>query len=202
MNSRIRIPRTYTTTGRLKAGTIIQQDTTTGRLKVGQLISAPNIPELDGKVITTISPGMLDTVVLIAGVGPQGSVHNQAQHLYTGRWFSLARQYAEMSGHRWGILSSCHGLCMPTTYVKSYSIQLQTKNEAARMQWAETVHRQFKMWKPRPSYVRILANYTMREFLVNLLVGSGLGVEIPMHNLDAQQQLAWLKRQLNQKKTD
>jgi len=141
---------------------------------------------------------MQKQIILVSCVGKKKKEAAPAAELYTSTWFTLARAYAEQSGHQWFILSAKHGLIPPSQVIKPYEATLKRMTRTNRQEWANQVFASIQSKLEPSAKIVILAGLPYREFLTDLLTQAGYTVEIPLANLGIGQQQAWLKSQLGQ----
>ncbi|MGX5718047.1 DUF6884 domain-containing protein [Arthrobacter sp. MAHUQ-56] len=139
----------------------------------------------------------LNRIGLVACASTKLSHPAQARDLYTSQLFRKAAKYAELTCHRWFILSAKHGLLDPAQPVEPYDERLASGPQAEV--WAERV---------RAQLAAELAD-TRRAVLVTLAGARYQTVlrpcqwpfQIPMKGLGIGQQLQWLTAQLAQLET-
>src|ERR1017187_9868924 len=103
-----------------------------------------------------------------------------ASELYISTWFLKARAYVRTAGGPWYILSAKHHLLDPDRIIEPYNERLKKKPIVARKQWAINVFDSFmKVVEPTDGVV-LLAFNEYREFLVPLLRGAGIKLDVPM----------------------
>lgn len=188
---------------------------TTGRLNAGMVITAPDIPELHGKVIGTVIARRggtgeynrhvtkavdSDVVYLVACVRDKRVNTTPARDLYVSDWFKKARAYVEATGKPWFILSAQYGLVRPTELIKPYEKTLNTMSVKERKTWAANVWRQMQHHIIRPQRFVILAGERYRDDLLPYFEQADIDVLIPMQGLTIGRQLQWLKQALTTRK--
>ena len=139
-------------------------------------------------------PAALNRIGLVACASTKHSAPAPARELYTSQLFRKASAYAELTCHRWFILSAKHGLLKPAQVVEPYDTRLATSAQAN--EWANEV---------RGQLAAELAD-TPRAVLVTLAGARYQTVlrpcqwpfQIPMQGLGIGQQLRWLTAQLAQ----
>jgi hypothetical protein len=150
-----------------------------------QSLPAPAVPVLPG------------TVHLVSCVSRKAAFRIAAKDLYLSDWFIKARAFVEARNGPWFILSAEHGLLAPDKVVDPYELTLNNMPIADRRRWAEKVLQQISEMAPDAKAIVFLAGMRYREFLVDLLRGQGITVEIPMEGLRIGEQLAWLSARSN-----
>lgn len=72
-----------------------------------------------------------------------------ARELYRGNLFRLASRWAELKGHRWGVLSALHGFIEPDTVVEPYDLALADVARRGQLDaWNNRVTRQLHRHLP------------------------------------------------------
>lgn len=140
------------------------------------------------------TPAAWNRIGLVACASSKLSRPAQARDLYTSQLFRKASRYAELTCHRWFILSAKHGLLDPSQVVEPYDERLTATTQAES--WAERVRGQ----------LAAELTDTPRAFLVTLAGAHYQAVlrpcqwpfQIPMKGLGIGQQLGWLTAQLTQ----
>ena len=142
-------------------------------------------------------------IVLVSCVGKKADEPQPAKDLYQSPWFRLARQYAEKVGDAWYILSAKYGRVHPDWEIDPYDHTLNTMTVADRKNWAEETYASISSaffqrdFSPDQFEVVILAGERYREFLIPRFEDDGYKVSVPMEGLGIGQQLAWLKKEVN-----
>jgi hypothetical protein len=65
-----------------------------------------------------------ERLILVGCVGPKLDHAAAARDLYTSPLFRKRRDYAEASGHPWGILSAHYGLVWPARMIEPYDLRI------------------------------------------------------------------------------
>lgn len=135
-----------------------------------------------------------DTVYLVACVGEKKRQATRAKALYQSQWFRFARQYVELKGEEWNILSAEHGLLDPEAVVEPYNVSLNDQGRSEREGWAEKVAQQIDNKYETPTRFVFLAGRKYREHLIPKLHQQGHVCEVPMRGLGIGEQLGWMKQ--------
>ena len=135
-----------------------------------------------------------DTVYLVACVSGKKEQAARAKVLYQSQWFRFARQYVELKGGEWNILSAEHGLLDPETVVEPYNVSLNEQGCNEREGWAEKVAKQIDNKYEVPTRFVFLAGRKYREYLIPKLHQQGHVCEVPMRGLGIGEQLGWMKQ--------
>lgn len=114
-----------------------------------------------------------------------------ARDLYVGSLFKARRQYAEGTGHPWGILSALHGLVMPTDWLEPYDRELEPHSTF----WASRVLAQLTWrWKPEDGVIELHAGQHYRDPLASYLRDAGYRVIAPTAGMGIGHQLGYYAR--------
>jgi len=144
--------------------------------------------------------GAIASLTLVSCVGQKHHEPCLAKDLYQSDWFLKARDYVEMQGYDWHIISAKHGLTDRDAVIEPYEQTLNDASANERREWSDRVFTQIMERLPNGGLVRILAGDRYREYLVPLLKNAGYTVEIPLQGLGIGQQLQWLKQQIDKKR--
>jgi len=117
-----------------------------------------------------------------------------ARDLYISPWFRKARQYVELSGAPWFILSDEHGLVHPDTELAPYEKDIKGMPAADRRAWAGRVQEQMETALPPAGEVVILAGRRYREYIAGYLTKRFGKVSVPMEGIGIGEQRQWLGR--------
>ena len=79
------------------------------------------------------------TVVLVGCGSAKLDEEARAADLYTSNYFQLKRDYAEIVGDNWRILSAEHGLIHPTQRTLPYDTTIGDLTDVELEEWSETV---------------------------------------------------------------
>jgi hypothetical protein len=134
------------------------------------------------------------TVFLVSCVSEKKRQAAKAKALYQSQWFRFARQYVELNGDEWNILSAEHGLLDPEAIVEPYDVSLNSQGRAERKKWSERVAQQIETTYDAPTRFVFLAGRKYREDLIPVLHQRGHVCEVPMRGLGIGEQLGWLKQ--------
>jgi hypothetical protein len=135
---------------------------------------------------------MPQIIYLVSCVDKKLEHNAPASELYISQWFFRARGYVRATGCPWYILSAKHHLLDPGRIIEPYNERLKGKPIAARKQWAINVFDSLPKVMEPSDMVVLLAFNDYREFLVPLLRGASIKIDIPMQGLGIGQQLHWL----------
>lgn len=190
--NRLTDPKTFTTTGRLKAPPVFattKEGIKTVDVPLGgkPLSEAGRNPHVFQAVTTS-------TLYLVSCVSMKRVNTHPARDLYISEWFKKARAYVELQRRPWFILSAQYGLLRPTELAKPYEKTLNQMSKLERAYWAKNVWRQLNHQVLRPQEVVFLAGIHYREYLAEYFEQAGVRVTIPMDGLTIGRQLQWLKQ--------
>jgi len=129
---------------------------------------------------------------LVSCVGQKADSARPAKDLYLSDWFVKARQYVEVAGGPWFILSAEHGLIDPEVVIGPYEKTLNTMGVAARRAWARKMIEQMETRLPACEEIVVLAGMRYREFLMDYLQRRCKRVRVPLEGLRIGEQLSWL----------
>jgi len=119
--------------------------------------------------------------------------------MYQSDWFLKASAYARHHADRWYILSAKYGLLAPETVIEPYDKTLAMgMSTTERENWSEEVYRDLLRVTTSDDKLVILAGQKYRDHLIPWLQAQAYTVEVPMAGLKIGEQLAWLKRQLDE----
>ena len=141
---------------------------------------------------------IVKTIYLVSCVSRKREQPLAAKDLYISPWFVKARTYVEQAGAEWFILSAEYGLVSSQTVIVPYERTLNTIRIAERRAWGSKVLRQLQPELTGVDRVVILAGARYREFLVDVIRGKDVTVEIPLEGMGIGEQLRWLKRNTEQ----
>ena len=133
--------------------------------------------------------------IWVSCVSRKQASESLAKDLYISDWFTKARNFVELTGCRWRILSAKYGLVSPDRTISPYELTLNKMGVYDRRRWAETVLEQLRREPELPHQVVMLAGARYREFLEPELVGMGIRVNVPMTGMRIGEQLQWLGEQ-------
>lgn len=138
----------------------------------------------------------MEKVILIGCGKSKLTTPSLAQDLYCGSLFVARRNYAELSGSPWLILSAKHGLIRPTTIIEPYDMTIRTLSEIQVASWALLqVKRLIDDWpndtKLRGMLIEIHAGEDYAEPICQVLGAIGVSYSRPVTGLGQGKQLAW-----------
>jgi hypothetical protein len=134
---------------------------------------------------------MSTSCYLVSCVGLKNLAQRRAKDLYLSDWFRKARQYVEVAGSPWFILSAEHGLVEPEAVIAPYEKTLNTMGVIERRAWARHVIEQMEVSLPVCERIVVFAGSRYREFLLDYLRQRAAKVEIPLEGLRIGEQLSW-----------
>lgn len=107
-----------------------------------------------------------------------------ARDLYTSTYFSLKREYAEVVGDEWAVLSAEHGLVFPWEEIEPYDTAIGDLDGDALDSWVSSVVGDLQDW------IWWEVSDGGDEFLVDLLAGRGyvdpLRGQLGLQDIDAR----------------
>ena len=140
----------------------------------------------------------MNTIVLVACVSQKLTHPAPAEFMYQSSWFLKARDFAYRYGDRWYILSAKYGLLPPDRIIEPYDKTLaRGMSKVERLGWASNVLEQLAGCTSIHDELVFLAGQKYRDHLVSRLERRGYTVKVPMKGLRIGEQLAWLKRQVD-----
>ncbi len=136
--------------------------------------------------------------ILVGCVAAKEPEARPARDLYTSNLFAARRQYAEASGHAWGIVSAhAMGIIDPNRVIEPYDRTMEQKRRDELHQWTrEAGFSAYQLFGEQllgatvevhagARYVAALRDALVRRFDVTL--------DVPLVGLAIGQQLAWYK---------
>lgn len=141
-----------------------------------------------------------EKIYLIAGCGKQLTYPAAAKDLYYSQHFQACRRYAEEQDSRWYILSPLHQVINPETIIKPYDKSPYSLSHQERILWAQQVAESLiQVASPEIEFV-FLTGKLYRQEVTPILQTKGYETKVPMQHLAIGQQLAWIKKELEQEK--
>lgn len=139
-------------------------------------------------------------MIVVGAGGQMRSLSLPAKELYTGALFRAARRYAELSGHRWAIVSVEAGVVTPETLVKPGVQALPRQLDRARA-WGKLAARAIEEIRARDPVglllgqsVEILANREIAEVLREALEAIDIESRQPLAGLPMGARLRRLRK--------
>lgn len=141
-----------------------------------------------------------EKVYLVAGCGKQLTYPAAAKDLYYSQHFQACRRYVEEEESRWYILSPLHQVINPEAIIKPYDKSPYTLSHQERILWARQVAESLiQVASPEIEFV-FLTGKLYRQEVTPILQANGYETKVPMQHLAIGQQLAWIKKELEQEK--
>lgn len=135
------------------------------------------------------------SVIFVAGSRP-GSFETTAKQLYKSGAFKQATRYARKTDKSWGILSSRHGLTMPTGITRpyNYDFRARSRNEdPVGPEWTELVARQAeaKFGNVLSSRIAVLAEPACRPTLCGQMSALAERLDVSIKGLGCERRVQW-----------
>lgn len=141
-----------------------------------------------------------EKVYLVAGCGKQLTYPAAAKDLYYSQHFQACRRYVEEQESKWYILSPLHQVINPEAIIKPYDKSPYSLSHHERILWARQVAESLiQVASPEIEFV-FLTGKLYRQEVTPILQANGYETKIPMQHLAIGQQLAWIKKELEQEK--
>ncbi|MEH1791448.1 DUF6884 domain-containing protein [Nostoc sp.] len=141
-----------------------------------------------------------EKIYLVAGCGKQLTYPAAAKDLYYSQHFQACRRYVEEQESRWYILSPLHQVINPETIIKPYDKSPYSLSHQERILWARQVAESLiQVASPEIEFV-FLTGKLYRQEVTPILQAKGYETKVPMQHLAIGQQLAWIKKELEQEK--
>lgn len=141
-----------------------------------------------------------EKIYLVAGCGKQLTYPAAAKDLYYSQHFQACRRYVEDQDFRWYILSPLHQVINPETIIKPYDKSPYSLSHQERILWARQVAESLiQIASPEIEFV-FLTGKLYRQEVTPILQAKGYETKVPMQHLAIGQQLAWIKKELEQEK--
>ncbi|MBW4685625.1 MAG: hypothetical protein KME40_11135 [Komarekiella atlantica HA4396-MV6] len=141
-----------------------------------------------------------EKIYLVAGCGKQLTYPAAAKDLYYSQHFQACRRYVEEEESRWYILSPLHQVLNPEAIIKPYDKSPYTLSHQERILWARQVAESLiQVASPEIEFV-FLTGKLYRQEVTPILQANGYETKVPMQHLAIGQQLAWIKKELEQEK--
>ncbi|MHC5755162.1 MAG: DUF6884 domain-containing protein [Nostoc sp.] len=141
-----------------------------------------------------------EKVYLVAGCGKQLTYPAAAKDLYYSQHFQACRRYVEEQESRWYILSPLHQVINPEAIIKPYDKSPYSLSHQERILWAQQVAESLiQVASPEIEFV-FLTGKLYRQEVTSILQANGYATKVPMQHLAIGQQLAWIKKELEQEK--
>jgi len=141
-----------------------------------------------------------EKVYLVAGCGKQLTYPAAAKDLYYSQHFQACRRYVEDQDSRWYILSPLHQVINPEAIIKPYDKSPYSLSHQERILWARQVAESLiQVASPEIEFV-FLTGKLYRQEVTPILKAKGYETKVPMQHLAIGQQLAWIKKELEQEK--
>ncbi|MDZ8084169.1 MAG: hypothetical protein RMY16_01025 [Nostoc sp. DedQUE12b] len=141
-----------------------------------------------------------EKVYLVAGCGKQLTYPAAAKDLYYSQHFQACRRYVEEQESKWYILSPLHQVINPEAIIKPYDKSPYSLSHQERILWARQVAESLiQVASPEIEFV-FLTGKLYRQEVTPILQANGYETKIPMQHLAIGQQLAWIKKELEQEK--
>jgi hypothetical protein len=139
-------------------------------------------------------------IYLVAGCGKQLTYPAAAKDLYYSQHFQACRRYVEEQESRWYILSPLHQVINPEAIIKPYDKSPYSLSHQERILWAQQVAENLiQVASPEIEFV-FLTGKLYRQEVTPILKAKGYETKVPMQHLAIGQQLAWIKKELEQEK--
>lgn len=133
-------------------------------------------------------------IVLIEDSRAQTQDACQAKDLFLSHEFRAARQFAEVLGDRWFILSARYGLVEPDQEIKPYDDVLSERSYNAKYEWAVRVRDALKPHLASDTKIIAAISPIYLRALESLLDQTGCELETPLKELRSpQRRTAWLQ---------
>ena len=138
------------------------------------------------------------SVIFVVGSRP-GSFETTAEQLYKSGAFKQAARYARKTDKPWGILSSRHGLAMPTGTIEPYNYDFQARSrngDPVGPEWTELVARQAeaKFGKALSDRIAVLAEPLCRPSLCRQMSALGDRLDVSIKGLGCERREQWHTR--------
>lgn len=128
--------------------------------------------------------------LIVVGCGKaKGPEPTQAQFMYTGGLFTMAREAAIRDGRPWMILSARYGLMAPDKWIEPYDQTLTSNEEVESLGWKINAQR-----LGQPFANASVEAWCSSRYVEALRIGNFLSIRTPMARMGIGQQRAWLKR--------
>lgn len=141
-----------------------------------------------------------EKIYLVAGCGKQLTYPAAAKDLYYSQHFQACRRYVEDQESRWYILSPLHQVINPETIIKPYDKSPYTLSHQERILWAQQVAENLIQVASLEIEFVFLTGKLYRQEVTPILQAKGYETKVPMQHLAIGQQLAWIKKELEQEK--
>lgn len=141
-----------------------------------------------------------EKIYLVAGCGKQLPYSAAAKDLYCSQHFQACRRYVEEKESRWYILSPLHQVLNPETIIKPYDKSPYSLSHQERILWAQQVAENLIQVASLEIEFVFLTGKLYRQEVTPILQAKGYETKIPMQHLAIGQQLAWIKKELEQEK--
>ncbi|MBD2613906.1 hypothetical protein H6G94_21960 [Nostoc punctiforme FACHB-252] len=141
-----------------------------------------------------------EKIYLVAGCGKQLPYSAAAKDLYCSQHFQACRRYVEEKESRWYILSPLHQVLNPETIIKPYDKSPYSLSHQERILWAEQVAENLIQVASLEIEFVFLTGKLYRQEVTPILQAKGYETKVPMQHLAIGQQLAWIKKELEQEK--
>ncbi len=141
-----------------------------------------------------------EKIYLVAGCGKQLTYPAAAKDLYCSQHFQACRRYVEEKKSRWYILSPLHQVLNPETIIKPYDKSPYSLSHQERILWAQQVAENLIQVASLEIEFVFLTGKLYRQEVTPILQAKGYETKIPMQHLAIGQQLAWIKKELEQEK--
>ncbi|WP_176059975.1 DUF6884 domain-containing protein [Paraburkholderia sp. BCC1876] len=133
-------------------------------------------------------------VILVSCVAKKRSLSIEAKDLYLSDLFDKSRQFAEIYGEKWFILSAKHGLLDPNEIIAPYDVTLKNMSRAQRRTWAIGVVESLDKHIHKDQPIIILAGEYYRDDIEPMLSQKKFDVSAPLVGLPIGKQLQALGR--------
>jgi len=135
------------------------------------------------------------SVIFVVGSRP-GSFKTTAKQLYKSRAFKQATRYARKADNPWGILSSRHGLTMPTGIIKPYNYDFRARSrngDPVGPEWTELVAQQAeaKFGNDLSSRIAVLAEPACRPSLCGQMSALADRLGVSIQGLGCERRVQW-----------
>jgi hypothetical protein len=141
-----------------------------------------------------------EKIYLVAGCGKQLTYPAAAKDLYYSQHFQACRRYVEDQESRWYILSPLYQVINPETIIKPYDKSPYTLSHQERILWAQQVAENLIQVASLEIEFVFLTGKLYRQEVTPILQAKGYETKVPMQHLAIGQQLAWIKKELEQEK--
>ena len=116
----------------------------------------------------------------------------KAKDLYASALFKKSREWAELAGGNWYILSAKHALVAPETPISPYDKSLKEATKQERERWGRAVTFKLRTVVRPKDIVFLLAGGTYSDAIRGGLIESGCRLVQPLQGMSIGRRLRWL----------